>query len=99
MSSAQRNQLQLLDYFEVIGGDTRTRYRIHFGTQNNVEMFDHCGNLTRLCFMPKGHLPTGDTMLAQKLALELCETEAIQIANVVVPGTTLFDHPPYGFRR
>ena len=36
--------------------------------------------------MPKGYLPTGETTLAQKLALELFEAEALQIANVVVPG-------------
>ena len=81
LSLAQRNQLEVFNYFEVIGGDSGTRYRIHFGTQNNIEVFDNCGNCTRLCFMPKGYLPTGDTMLAQKIALELFETEALRVAN------------------
>jgi hypothetical protein len=81
LSLVQRNQLEVLNYFEVIGGDSGTRYRIHFGTQNNVEVFDDFGNRTRLCFMPKGYLPTGDTMLAQKIALELFETEALRVAN------------------
>ena len=31
--------------------------------------------------MPKGNLPAGDVMLAQKLSLELSETETLTIAN------------------
>jgi hypothetical protein len=100
LSPDQQDQLKLFNYFEVTGSDTGKRYRIHFGDQMNVEVLDKRGNRARtLCFMPRGRLPTGDMMLAQKLALELYETEAIQIANVVVPGTTLFDHPPHSFRR
>jgi hypothetical protein len=34
-----------------------------------------------LCFMPEGRVPIDDIMLAQKIALELFETEAIRIAN------------------
>jgi hypothetical protein len=100
LSPAQRGQLEVFNYFEVIGGDTGKRYRIHLGHQMNVEVLDKKGNHARtLCFMPRGYLPTGDMVLAQKLALELFETEAVQISNVAVPGITLFDHPPYGFRR
>ena len=33
------------------------------------------------CFFPEGNLVTGDVMLAQKVALELFETDALKIAN------------------
>ena len=99
LSPAQRGQLEVFNYFEVIGGDSGKRYRIHLRRQMNVEVLDKKGNRARtLCFMPRGYLPTGDTMLAQKLALELYETEAIQIAHVVAPGITFLEHPPHGFR-
>ena len=82
LSPLQRDQLALFKYFEVIGGDTGTHYRIHCRHQMNVEMLNGRGERTRiLCFMPKGHLPVGDTMLAQKIALELFEREALRIAN------------------
>ena len=93
LSPAQHDQLELLNYFEVIGGDSGKRYRIHLRRQINVEVLNKREDRARtLCFMPRGYLPTGDMMLAQKLALGLYETEAVQIAN-------LFDHPPHGFRR
>ena len=40
LSPAQRDQLELFNYFEVIGGDTGKRYRIHSGAQMNVEVLD-----------------------------------------------------------
>ena len=100
LSPAQQDQLKLFNYFEVIGGNTGKRYRIHLGHQMNVEVLDKMGNRVHtLCFMPRGYLPAGDTMLAQKLALELYETEAIQIANLVGPGITPFAHLPHGSWR
>jgi hypothetical protein len=36
-----------------------------------------------LCFVPKGRLVLGDVMLAQKLALELFESNALAVANVI----------------
>jgi hypothetical protein len=39
-----------------------------------------------LCFVPEGHLPVGDVMLAQKLALESFEVEAIKVANMAPPA-------------
>ena len=48
----------------------------------NVEELDVRGRRTRFwCFMPEGRLPVADIMLAQKLALELFETDAARIAN------------------
>jgi hypothetical protein len=37
--------------------------------------------ITTLCFGPRGYLPFGDLMLAQKIALETDERAALQIAN------------------
>jgi hypothetical protein len=82
LSPAQRSQLEGDGCFDVIGGTTGTRYRIRRGYQLNVEQLDAKGYCVRvLCFMPEGRLPIGDIMLAQKLALELFETDAIDVAN------------------
>jgi hypothetical protein len=37
--------------------------------------------MNSLCFVPGDLLPVGDIMLAQKLALELFEIEALKVAN------------------
>ena len=39
-----------------------------------------------LCFVPKGGVPMGDILLAQKLALELMEEETLRVAR---PGVFL----------
>ena len=49
LSPAQRDQLEVFNYFDVIGGDTGTRYRIRFGTLMNVEELDSSGKRTRRC--------------------------------------------------
>jgi hypothetical protein len=36
-----------------------------------------------LCFMPRGKLAEGDIMLAQKLALELFEADALKVAKKI----------------
>src|SRR5688572_33071768 len=82
LSPSQRHQLEFLDYFDVVGGKTGTRYRIHLGDRMNVAQLDASGTRVRgLCFLPIGGLPVGDTMLAQKLALELFEVEALRRAT------------------
>jgi len=95
LTPAQRHQLAPLNYFEVIGGDTGARYRINFGHTMNVEVYDDRGKYMYLCFMPTGQLPTGDTMLAQKIALELFETEALLVANL---ASRVSDRPPCELR-
>jgi hypothetical protein len=82
LSPAQRKQYETFGYFDVVGGDSGKRYRIRRGCQLNVEQLDQSGRCSQLlCFLPKGGLPVGDVMLAQKLALELFETEAIRVAT------------------
>ena len=67
--------------FDVIGSDTGTRYRIKYGAAMNIdELFD--GKVVaQWCFAPQGNLVVGDVMLAQKIALETMELEALRRAN------------------
>src|SRR5262245_18350050 len=76
LSPGQRNQFEGLEYFDVVGGRTRNLYRIHFGDRMNIAQLEASGTRVRgLCFLPKGGLPVGDTMLSQKIALEMFDTE------------------------
>ena len=81
-SPTQREQQERYGYFDVLGVDTGRRYRIKNGLQLNVELLDNKGRTKAvLCFMPEGNLVAGDVMLAQKLALELLESDTLKIAN------------------
>jgi hypothetical protein len=82
LSPEQRAQYNSHGFFDVTGGQTGKRYRIRFGSQMNVEELDASGRLVRgLCFIPKGGLPIGDILVAQKLALELMEEETLHVAR------------------
>jgi hypothetical protein len=82
LSPAQRRQFARYDYFDVTGGDTGPRYRIRNGRTLNVAQLNASGGCVRLlCFGPQGTLPIGDVLLAQKIALELFESEATRVAN------------------
>lgn len=82
LSPTQRAQYEARGYFEVVGGDTGTRYRIQPGWQMNVEELDNAGQRVRLlCFLPQGRPGIPDVMLVQKIALELFEDEVLKIAN------------------
>jgi hypothetical protein len=91
LSPAQRKQYEKFGYFEVIGGTTGKCYRIRHGYSMNIEEVLKDGSLgCRWCFSPRGDLPAGDVMLAQKLALELYECEALLVANRVARGNRLW---------
>jgi hypothetical protein len=69
-------------YFEVIGSDSARVYRIHHGTQTNIEELDSIGKpVCSWCFVPEGNLVAGDVMLVQKIALETNERGALAVAN------------------
>ena len=86
LSPGQRQQLEQLSFFDVVGGDTGSHYRIHFDDRVNIEQIDASGKIVlKLCLVPKVHLPVGDTVLAQKLALELFETEVLRVAARISP--------------
>ena len=91
LSPVQRMQFAKKQYFEVVGGDTGRRYRIYPGTMSNVCEVDEKGHpRLGLCFRTMGELPIGDVMLAQKIALENCESSALAVARSFVPGIFMF---------
>jgi len=82
LSPRQAQQWDALSEFEVVGSHTETRYRIRRGKVMNVHELDQMGNIiARWCFAPKGDLPMGDVLLAQKIALETMEGDVLKTAN------------------
>jgi hypothetical protein len=78
----QEGQYDSHKSFEVVGSDTRTRYRIRHGRMMNIDELDSEGHkVCEWCFLPEGNLVAGDCMLAQKIALETFESKALAIAN------------------
>ena len=78
----QLNQFLTYRRFDVVGGVSGRTYRIRFAGAMNVEELDEEGQcVRRLCFFPEGQLVEGDVVLAQKVALEAFEAEALAIAN------------------
>jgi hypothetical protein len=97
LSSDQIEQYDLCLYFNVVGSATGTRYRIRRGRAMNIEELAADGCVTRRwCFAPYGTFATGDIMLAQKIALETFELEALAIANHDGPRRAGFPHQPIG---
>ena len=69
-------------HFEVRGSHTGKCYRICRGRNMNIEELGKNGAQVAVwCFGPAGHLPLGDVMLTQKLALETNEQAALGVAN------------------
>jgi len=86
LTPEQANQLRRTRAFEVIGGATGRRYRIRHSLVFNVDLLSEQGwHVVSICFRPRGDLPLGDIMLAQKNALELFELEALKVANCLRP--------------
>jgi hypothetical protein len=82
LSPAQKAHFDASKCFDVVGCDSGRRYRISHGTGMNVHEIDNAGRpVTAWCFVPSGHLVTGDIMLAQKIALETNERAALAVAN------------------
>lgn len=79
LTPKQRHEYHRYKSFDVVGSHTGARYKINcqkcsYNVRDIVGGFD-------LCFGPREVLPAGDTYLAQKLALELHEEEALRVAN------------------
>jgi hypothetical protein len=82
LSPEQAKQYSSYRYFEVLGSDTGKRYRIRHGRMMNVDELDSVGDrVCEWCFLPEGQLAAGDIMLAQKIALETFESQALAVAN------------------
>jgi hypothetical protein len=87
LSATQSQQYDERLHFDVVGGLTGHRYRIHSGGIANVDELDTDGQcVRRLCFQPEGGLANGDILLAQKFGLELYEREVLAIANTFSPA-------------
>ena len=82
LTGEQANQWDSAKEFDVIGVDTGRRYRLRYATAMNIYELDFDGKtVARWCFAPKGNLAIGDILLAQKIALETMEGQALAIAN------------------
>ena len=82
LTPKQLFEYETYGYFDVVGGETGHRFRIHEGDAMNIDEYDHGGGcLSRWCFLPMGHLVKGDILLTQKMALELYESSARAVAN------------------
>ena len=80
LTQEQREQLEAMAAFEV--ETERARYRIRRGRSGNVQELDVEGRVVaRYCIHPREAVPDADTMLAQKLLLEVDEAAFLRIAN------------------
>jgi hypothetical protein len=81
LSPDQLAQYDVHGFFEVVGSDSGKRYRIGRGHVFNIEELDGFGvAICTWCFCPD-KVAVGDTNLAQKIALETFERDALAIAN------------------
>ena len=82
LSPAQLAQYDAHRYFDVTGCHSGKRYRIRQGTAANVyELDDADRPKAGWCFVPRDCAVAGDVMLAQKLALEMNERDAMAVAR------------------
>jgi hypothetical protein len=86
LSPEQLAQYESYRYFDVIGRQSRKRYRIRYGTVMNICEMDSRGRIAAgWCFVPHETLVAGDVMLAQKIALETDEWSALAVARKFIP--------------
>src|ERR1700704_4610764 len=84
LSAEQPVQFNKYGYFEVIGCQSGKRYRIRYGTATNIHELGQNGQpKAGWCFVPNEPLVPGDVMLAQKIALETNELDALAVAKSI----------------
>src|SRR5688572_23093828 len=82
LTGPQRIRFTRDQCFEVRGGTTGKRYCIRRSPSINIDELDEKGTVVACwCFVPAGYFPIEDAMLAQKIALELYEEDALSIAR------------------
>src|SRR4029079_7544435 len=87
LSPRQLDQFNRERLFEVYGGVTGRHYRIRRGWSMNIDEIGTGGSVVKTwCFYPKGRLCVGDVLLAQKVALEAFELEALDVDNFQRPN-------------
>src|SRR5262249_61416360 len=92
LSPDQRAQFDDKDYFEVVGCDSRRRYRIYnrmtHRDMTNVYEIDDAGRpKVAWCFLPTGWLVAADIILSQKIGLGKNEDKALAGAKGLCPTT------------
>lgn len=96
LTPEQRKSLAVHKYFAVTGS-IGGRYHINYGTVNNIECIRRDGGKNQvLCAVPVDHVPIGDQLLAQKIALETDEIAVHKVANVAVANWPWAPEPYYG---
>ena len=81
LNALQRRQFDEHGWFDVVGGQSGRQYRVHRAYVTNVQEVGADGACVQvLCFLPRAHLPLGDVLLAQKVALEVFEDDALAVA-------------------
>jgi hypothetical protein len=84
LCDTQRSLFADHGFFEVFGSQSGARYRIYQRRPVNVFELNSDGWIVRSwCFYPIGRLPLGDVLLAQKIALEHFERDALAVANEI----------------
>jgi hypothetical protein len=86
LSPEQLSDFDHHGHFYVVGSVSGIKYRIRLNTPYNIDVMSGTEIVKQLCFGPEGIDCIGDLMLAQKLAIELCEGEALRATNVRPPG-------------
>lgn len=82
LSREQCDQFNRHSYFDIVGSESGNRYRIHYARTANIDEYGQDNRHVRSwCFHPVDNLPIGDVLLAQKIALEVFEREALSVAN------------------
>jgi len=82
LTDEQVREWDLHGHFETTGSYSGRRYRLRRGKEMNIDELDPAGQVVaQWCFAPQGNLVVGDVLLAQKIALETMESEALRVAN------------------
>jgi len=83
LTPEQRDTVRTLKWFIVMGGRTRTKYRIHTDRSYsaNIHVLDGEAVKHRLCGHIRDGVPLPDHLLAQKLMLEHDEDEFLKLAR------------------
>jgi hypothetical protein len=95
LSPTRWAQYDRINYFDVVGGNTGRRYRIRHGQVLRRGARRHRPLHVSIVLHVRRATSIGDVMLAQKLALESFEAEAIKVAHMSapLPMRTLRDLP------
>jgi hypothetical protein len=92
LNARQLDQFNREKIFEVYGCATGRRYRLRRGWSMNIDEIGSGGLVVKTwCFYPKGRLCVGDVLLAQKVALETFELEALKVGNFQRPNMECSD--------